>query len=98
MASGVCYTLNPERGVSPTWINANANDSWWWSPVSCTGIQVKLAPSLAATISSYRVYGLDGRPLLRSSSYPQQLPAGRWIVIAQDRSGNIVQRWLESRN
>lgn len=98
MASGVCYTLNPERGVSPTWINANANDSWWWSPVSCTGIQVKLAPSLASTISSYRVYGLDGRPLLRSRSYPQQLPAGRWIVIAQDRSGNIVQRWVESRN
>jgi len=98
MASGKCYTLNPARGASPSWINSNASDTWWWSPVSCSGILVKLGWTGNSSISSYRVYGLDGKPLLRSSSYPHDLPTGRWIVVAQDRRGAIVQRWITERN
>lgn len=34
--NGKCYTMNPDRGTSPSSINDNASDTWWWKEVSCT--------------------------------------------------------------
>ncbi len=45
MAAGKCYTMNPDRvkeGV-PQWINEEANQTWWWSVVSCDATVVKKA-------------------------------------------------------
>ena len=35
MEEGKCYTLNPTCGQNPTWINENANDTYWWMETSC---------------------------------------------------------------
>lgn len=37
MEDGLCYSLNPERGIVSGWnISYNAQDSWWWREVDCT--------------------------------------------------------------
>ena len=44
MAAGKCYTMNPDRvreGV-PQWINEEANQTWWWSEVSCDATLVEV--------------------------------------------------------
>lgn len=35
MEEGKCYTLNPDRGIWYSWINTNAQDSWWWQETPC---------------------------------------------------------------
>ena len=42
MEDGLCYSLNPERGIVSGWnISYNAQDSWWWREVDCeTGDKV----------------------------------------------------------
>ena len=35
MEEGKCYTLNPSCGQDPSWINENANDTYWWMETSC---------------------------------------------------------------
>lgn len=62
-------------------------------------MKIKSALQIAsgAQITHYSVYNLQGKPILTSSSYPQALPVGRWIVVAQDRYGNIVQRWVKNQ-
>ena len=43
MEAGKCYTMNADRvkeGV-PQWINEEANQTWWWSVVSCDATSVQ---------------------------------------------------------
>lgn len=37
MEEGSCYSLNPARvGEFDSWVNNNAQDSWWWREVECS--------------------------------------------------------------
>ena len=36
MKEGTCYTMNPDRIVSPEWINNDASQTWWWVETECT--------------------------------------------------------------
>jgi pectate lyase len=94
MASGVCYTMNADRGTAPSWINGNATDTWWWTPVSCsTGLPKALAleASLHA-VAQYRVYDPQGRPQSVSAQFPQNLPTGSWFVVGEDERGQMLSR------
>jgi len=94
MAAGTCYTMNPARGVAPAWINNNANDTWWWSTTSCAGIQKRVAagPQFEVTPSRYQVYDLTGQLVQESAYEPQNLGAGRWIIVSRDAAGQQISR------
>jgi hypothetical protein len=92
MAANTCYTMNPARGAAPSWINSNANDTWWWSIASCSGIQPK--STLVATTSfgpaRYQVYDMRGNLYSSSAYQPQNLPRGRWVVVTRDAIGQVL--------
>jgi GH35 family endo-1,4-beta-xylanase len=94
MAANTCYTMNPARGTAPAWINNNANDTWWWSITSCTGIKARMATALQydAAPSRYLVYDLNGQLVQESAFEPRNLGAGSWIVVARDASGKQISR------
>jgi O-glycosyl hydrolase len=92
MAASTCYTMNPARGTSPSWINNNANDTWWWAIASCSGIQAKeIAVTPLVAPSYYEVFDLQGKLLLKSNQVPQNLPQGRWTLVGRSTSGQILE-------
>lgn len=35
MVASTCYTMNPDRGTPPQWINETATDTYWWITTPC---------------------------------------------------------------
>ena len=83
--------VQPIRSTSS--INNNANDTFWWSIASCsTGALAKGIESDASVQpSSYQVYSLQGKLHSTSDYAPQNLPAGRWLLISRDAQGQALQ-------
>lgn len=93
MSANTCYTMNPDRGTSPAWINSNANDSWWWKTTSCSGIKAKSLEmaGLVAEPSYYEVFNLQGQLQQKSLQVPQSLPQGRWMLVSRSATGQALE-------
>lgn len=73
MAVSTCYTLNPDRGTPPAWINADASDAFWWRETPCGTSQSSSStvPSSSSGVtlsSSLMPVSSSVDPLLSSSS------------------------------
>jgi len=92
MVNGKCYTMNPDRGSAPTWINNNANDTWWWVTTPCIGVITKgSAIALERSANIYQVYDMQGKLFATSAYQPRNLPTGRWLVLSRDTQGDILE-------
>ncbi|MBO7414573.1 MAG: T9SS type A sorting domain-containing protein [Fibrobacter sp.] len=50
MAENTCYTMNADRSAeNPKWINNDASQTWWWTPVACTKHEVPPQPIIEYT-------------------------------------------------
>jgi hypothetical protein len=91
--------MNPDRGVSPPWINNNANDTWWWVKASCTGMLAKpqVLPWYSGIPARYEVYDMQGKLHSVSSQKPSHLPAGTWMLMIRDSEGRLLtsQKWQQ---